>query len=172
MRTVTSVDLDLQPTLTGERVRLRPLRVDDVDALYAIAADPLLWEQHPSKDRTNARVFRAWFDEALASGGALVAEDLVSQEVIGTSRYVVRSDTELEIGWTFLARERWGGVWNGEIKRLMLDHAFPAAAVVRFTVHVDNVRSRRAVERLGATRVGAEPDCHGRGLNVVFELKA
>jgi RimJ/RimL family protein N-acetyltransferase len=166
------VDLDLQPTLTGERVWLRPLQVGDFSALYAIAADPTVWEQHPSKERAEEAGFRAWWEEAIASGGTLVAEDRGTHDVIGTSRFVVRSDTEIEIGWTFLAPDRWGGGWNGEMKRLMLDHAFTAATVVRFTVHSENFRSQRAVERLGAARVGTETDCLGRGTNIVFHLSA
>lgn len=162
--------LDRQPVLAGDVLLLRPLRVDDVDDLYGIASDPRLWEQHPSKDRTEEAVFRCWFHEALTSGGALVAEDRVSGQVIGTSRYVVRPDGSLEIGWTFLARSHWGGTWNAEMKRLMIAHAFAAVDEVTFSVHTDNIRSQRAVERLGAARVGTEPDEHGRGDNVVYRL--
>jgi len=165
------VHLDLQPTLTSELVRLRPLRADDVEALYRIAADPAVWEQHPSKDRTDRSVFETWFAEALASRGALVVEERASDEVIGTSRFVRRAEDEVEIGWTFLARSRWGGTWNGEMKRLMLQHAFQVVPRVVFTVHSDNTRSQRAVERLGARRVGTAPDCRGRGENVVFQLE-
>ena len=165
-----SVVLDRQPVLAGDVLLLRPLRADDVDDLYGIASDPRMWEQHPSKDRTEEAVFRRWFDEALTSGGALVAEDRVSGQVIGTSRYVVRGGGSVEIGWTFLARSHWGGTWNAEMKRLMIAHAFAAVDEVTFTVHADNIRSQRAVERLGAARVGTEPDEHGRGDNVVYCL--
>jgi len=164
------VPLDLQPVLTGELVRVRPLVPDDFAALRRIAADPAVWEQHPSKDRTEAVAFREWFGEAMESGGALVVEDRVSNEVIGTSRLVRRAEDEVEIGWTFLAPSRWGGAWNGELKRLMLDHVFDVVSRVVFTVHSGNIRSQRAVERLGAIRVGTAPDCRGRGENVVFHL--
>jgi RimJ/RimL family protein N-acetyltransferase len=143
---------------------------DDSEALYRIASDPAVWEQHPSKDRTQEPVFRDRFEQALASRGALAAVDLRDGGVIGTSRYVVRGEDEVEIGWTFLARDRWGGLWNGEMKRLMLDHAFASVSTVLFTVHSDNVRSQRSVERLGAVRVGTEVDAHGRGTNIVFRL--
>jgi RimJ/RimL family protein N-acetyltransferase len=165
------VTFDLQPLLTSDLVILRPLHGEDFEDLYGIASDPQLWRQHPSKDRTDERVFRIWFDEALASGGALVAEDAVSSDVIGTSRFARRSDGSVEIGWTFLARSRWGGTWNGEIKRLMLAHAFASVPEVTFTVHSANTRSQRAVLRLGATQVGAEPDAHGRGRNFVYRLR-
>jgi N-acetyltransferase len=72
--------MDLQPTLKGELVELRPLRPDDRDALYAIAADPLIWEQHPAGDRWREPVFRTFFREALASGGALAALDASGRE--------------------------------------------------------------------------------------------
>lgn len=116
-------------------------------------------------------MFRRWFGDALASRGALVAEDTHGGQVIGTSRYVLCAEDEVEIGWTFLARSRWGGTWNGEMKRLMLDHAFRAVRTVTFTVHAGNIRSQRAVERLGAVRVGTTADEHGRGENVVFRLE-
>ncbi|MEZ0493388.1 GNAT family N-acetyltransferase [Kineococcus sp. TBRC 1896] len=153
--------LDRQPVLTSDLVRLRPLRAEDAEPLRRIAADPLMWEQHPAEDRTAEPVFRAWFEDALASGGALVAEDRADGEVFGVSRYVLRGTDAVEIGWTFLARSRWGGRWNGEVKRLMLDHAFASLPTVVFTVHADNLRSQRAVERLGAHRTGTHVDAAG-----------
>lgn len=159
------MSFDRQPVLSSDLVLLRPVRPDDAEPLRRIAADPLLWEQHPAKDRTEEPVFRAWFEDALASGGALVAQDRVDGEVFGASRYVLRGPDAVEIGWTFLARSRWGGRWNGEVKRLMLDHAFATLPTVVFTVHADNVRSQRAVERLGAQRTGTHVD--GQGLHQV-----
>jgi RimJ/RimL family protein N-acetyltransferase len=161
------------PVLEGEVVRLRPLRESDFSALHAIASDPLLWEQHPSKDRTEKSVFRRWFDEALSSGGALTAIHLPDGRIIGTSRFDSHDHTpnEVEIGWTFLARSHWGGPCNGEMKRLMLRHAFGSVATVVFRVHASNLRSQRAVEKLGAVRVGTEPDPYGRGENLVFRLR-
>ena len=165
--------LDRQPTLLGELVGLRPLTEDDFAALYAIAADPLVWEQHPSKDRAEEAAFRRWFDKALASGGALAAIDRSDGRIIGTSRFD-RYDpglSQVEIGWTFLARSHWGGVYNGEMKRLMLEHAFASVQNVMFTVHAQNRRSQRAVEKLGAERIGTAPDPEGRGENVLFRLR-
>ena len=49
---------ELQPTLTGKLLWLRPLRADDFHDLYAVASDPLIWEQHPVKDRYRDEVFR------------------------------------------------------------------------------------------------------------------
>ena len=158
--------------LESSLVRLRPLRPDDHDALFAISSDPLLSEQHPAKERAEPEGFRQWFAEALASGGALVVEDREDGRVIGTSRYD-RHDpdgSEVEIGWTFLDRSLWGGPWNGEIKRLMLRHAFDFVDAVLFRVHDSNLRSQRAVEKLGARRIRVEPFDRGHGEVFVYRL--
>lgn len=137
--------------LVGEWVELRPATPDDWVALYAVARDPLIWEIHPAHDRWQEPVFRAFFEEGLASGGMLVARDRATGEVIGSSRYDHRrvGADEVEIGWTFLARSHWGGLYNGEMKRLMLDHAFRFVPRVILVVGEDNLRSRRAVEKIG-----------------------
>ena len=155
---------DLQPVLTGEIVELRPLHAGDFDDLYAVAADPLIWEQHPASNRHEEGPFREFFREALASGGALIAIDVKTRQVIGSSRFHAYDPerSEVEIGWTFLARSRWGGAYNGEMKRLMLRHAFRFVSRVVFLVGVRNVRSQRAVEKIGAVRVGTRLDAGGR----------
>lgn len=164
--------LDRQPWLEGDLVRIRPLQPGDFEALRAIASDPLLWEQHPSKDRTETDVFQRWFDEAMASGGAVVVIDRADGRIIGTSRFDDYNEDrgEVEIGWTFLARSHWGGSYNGDTKRLMLEHAFRSVDAVVFRVHSLNLRSQRAVKRLGAVRVGCETDPQRRGENHVFRL--
>jgi N-acetyltransferase len=163
--------LDRQPLLEGTTLRLRPLRPDDLAPLYAVARDPRIWEQHPASDRWRRDVFERFFADALASGGALLVETR-DGETIGSSRYaaVDGDDRMVEIGWTFLARSHWGGATNGELKRLMLDHAFAAVEVVVFRVGVDNRRSRRAVEKLGALLVRTEPD-PALGDHAVYELR-
>jgi RimJ/RimL family protein N-acetyltransferase len=149
------VSFDLQPTLAGELVRIRPLRAEDFAALAAAASDPLIWEQHPD-DRHDPHVFRAFFDEQRGSGGGLLVLDAQTGETIGTSRFAGydAERSEVEIGWTFLVRSRWGGPTNAELKRLMLEHAFRFVEIVVFLVDPDNLRSRRAVEKLGAVEVG------------------
>ena len=162
---------ELQPTLKSEVLELRPLRADDWQQLYAVASDPLIWEQHPNSDRYQPDVFRKFFDDAIESGGALVAIDRRLGSVIGSSRYhcydLERS--EIEIGWTFLARSHWGGVYNGEMKRLMLTHAFQYVDNVIFMVGSTNLRSQRAVEKIGGVRVGSKSDPNGRE-NVIFRI--
>jgi len=147
------VTLDLQPTLANHGVRLRPLAAGDWDALFAVAADPGIWAGHPAHDRWQGPVFRAFFADALASGGALVAVDPVSGAVIGASRYgrTRAGPGEIEIGWTFLAREQWGGAVNRAMKALMVGHALTGFDQVIFVVGEGNARSRRALEKIGAT---------------------
>jgi RimJ/RimL family protein N-acetyltransferase len=142
---------DLQPTLVGQSISLRPLMAGDFDALFAVAADPLIWEQHPEPLRYQRPVFERFFAAALASGGALVVTDNRSGEVIGSSRYYDwhPAGREVAIGYTFLARSHWGGTTNGEMKRLMLGHAFRSADVVWFHVGKNNWRSRKAMEKIG-----------------------
>jgi len=116
-----------------------------------VASDPLIWEQHPAQDRYEEEVFKEFFREALESGGALVVIDRKTQKIIGSSRYFGFEATkrEIEIGWTFLARSHWGGKYNGELKRLMLDHAFRLVESVVFLIGPTNVRSQKAVEKIG-----------------------
>jgi RimJ/RimL family protein N-acetyltransferase len=145
--------VDLQPRLVGDLIELRPLVPEDWDGLFAVASDPKIWEQHPSFNRYQPDVFRQFFQDALDSGGALVAIDRVTQRIVGSSRLVWhdRPNRTIEIGWTFLARTHWGGRYNGEMKRLMIEHAFGFADRIVFVIGPDNRRSRKAIERIGAT---------------------
>ena len=69
---------------------------------------------------------------------------------------------EVEIGWTFLARSHWGGLYNGEMKRLMIRHAFRFVESVVFLIGPQNLRSQRAVEKIGAVRDGSRLNGAGR----------
>ena len=147
---------DFQPRLTGDLVELRPLAASDWKELHAAASDPLIWALHPQPNRHEEAVFRVYFEEGLASGGALVARDRVTDAVIGSSRYSTKfvQPNEMEIGWTFLRRSHWGGAYNREMKRLMLTHAFGHADTVIFRIGEQNSRSRRAVEKIGGRSIG------------------
>jgi RimJ/RimL family protein N-acetyltransferase len=164
------VAFDPQPVLHGEHLLARPLRGEDFAALYEVARDPLLWEQHPASDRHRPDVFRAFFEEALASGGALLISTR-DGAVIGSSRFHGYDPErgEVEIGWTFIARSHWGGATNRELKALMLRHAFGTVERVVFLVGPQNLRSQRALEKLGARRAGSRHDGSGQ-LSVLFEL--
>jgi RimJ/RimL family protein N-acetyltransferase len=164
---------DLQPVLEGELLRLRPLRPEDFDALYAVASDPLIWEQHPNSDRYEVDVFREFFRVALESGGALIALDARDGKVIGSSRFhgYDAEKSEIEIGWSFLARSYWGGAYNREMKQLMVRHAFGFVKSVVFLVGPGNIRSQRAMEKIGGVRNGSRIGAEGRE-NLVYRITA
>jgi N-acetyltransferase len=167
------MSFDLQPNLKGELLELRPLHAEDFPALYAVAADPLLWEQHPCNDRYKEEVFQEFFREALESGGALIALDSKAGQVIGSSRFhgYDPENSEIEIGWTFLARSYWGGLYNREMKQLMLRHAFRFVNRVVFLIGPQNIRSQRAVEKIGAVRVGYRLNGKGQE-SFVYQITA
>jgi RimJ/RimL family protein N-acetyltransferase len=167
--------LELQPRLGGELLELRPLRADDWDALFAVASDPLIWAGHPAYDRYTEPVFREFFREALESRGALIASDRATGHIVGSSRYVWHGPPrdELEIGWTFLARACWGGAFNRDMKRLMLEHAFQFVDRVIFVVGVSNIRSQKAMLKIGGVLTDRRLTSmlHGKPVeSVVFEV--
>jgi hypothetical protein len=147
------VQFDLQPTLRGQLLEVRPLRLDDFDPLFEAASDPLIWEQHPESDRYKKEVFQKFFDTAVESKGAFAVIERKSGRIIGSSRYwnLNPAESEVEIGWTFLSREFWGGSYNRELKALMLEHAFKFVDRVLLIVGESNLRSQRAVEKIGGT---------------------
>jgi RimJ/RimL family protein N-acetyltransferase len=157
------VPFDYQPTLKGKLVEVRPLRADDHSDLYPVASDPLIWEQHPDKTRHQEAGFATFFRESLASGGALLVTDAATQRAIGSSRFFGYSEerSEVEIGWTFLVRSHWGGTYNGELKQLMMSHAFRFVNSVVFFVSPENVRSQQAVSKIGGL-LEANRDAAGR----------
>jgi len=154
---------ELQPHLKGNLIELRPLAPADWDELFAVASDSLLWEQHPERDRYKEDVFRIFFKDALESGGAFVIIDRKTQHVIGSTRFYGYDPekSEIEIGWTFLGRKYWGGRYNAEMKRLLLNHAFKFVETVVFFVGEDNVRSQKAMEKVGAIKVGTATRTYG-----------
>jgi RimJ/RimL family protein N-acetyltransferase len=154
---------DLQPHLKGELIELRPLAPEHWDKLFAVASDSLVWEQHPEADRYKEEVFRIFFKDAMESSGAFVIIDRKMQGIIGSTRFYGYDPekSEVEIGWTFLARKYWGGRYNAEMKRLLLSHAFKFVERVVFFVGQNNVRSQKAMEKLGAVKVGTATRTYG-----------
>jgi RimJ/RimL family protein N-acetyltransferase len=170
------LSFDLQPNLKGELIELRPLTAEDWDDLFSVASDPLIWEQHPESDRYKEDVFKAFFREALECGGAFVIIDKKSQRIIGSTRFYGYDPekSEIEIGWTFLARKYWGGRYNRELKQLMLGHAFKFVERVVFYVGQTNVRSRKATEKIGGIKDGVVEKVYGNrppSLNVRYVIK-
>jgi RimJ/RimL family protein N-acetyltransferase len=166
---------ELQPHLEGKWIALRPLRPEDWRALFAVASDPLIWEQHPARDRFKESVFKTFFLEGLECGGAFAVLDRATGEVIGSSRYFGYdpAKSEIEIGWTFLARSYWGGTYNRELKTLMLDHAFRFVDTVVFYVGEHNTRSQKAMEKIGGIRDGMvqRPGSNGTEVNIRFVIR-
>jgi RimJ/RimL family protein N-acetyltransferase len=158
-----AVAFDLQPHLKGELIELRPLKSEDWDDLFAVASDSLIWEQHPEKDRYKEDVFRVFFKEALESGGAFVVINAKTQQIIGSTRFYgyEPEKSEIEIGWTFLTRNYWGGRYNAEMKQLLLTHAFKFVENVVFFVGEQNIRSQRAMEKIGAVKIGVATRTYG-----------
>jgi N-acetyltransferase len=164
-----------QPTLSDELLLLQPLQADDFERLYAVAADPLLWAQHPNPDRWQRPVFENFFRGAMESGGALLILHQATGAVMGSSRFYdwEQRPNAVFIGYTFFGRQYWGGRYNPAAKRLMVNYALQSFERVLFHVGANNVRSQKAMERLGAQQIAietvayyGEPD----RVNVLYEI--
>lgn len=143
--------MSIQPTISGTLIQIAPTIQVDREHLFEVASDPLIWEQHPSRDRWQRTVFDKFFDDGIATGGALTVRELNSKLVIGSSRYYAWDPVErhISIGATYLARRYWGGTYNRELKRLMLENAFTFVEKVWFHIGVNNIRSRLAIAAIG-----------------------
>jgi RimJ/RimL family protein N-acetyltransferase len=150
--------MNLQPILENDLVKLIPLHENNFEDLYAVASDPLIWEQHPNKDRWKKEVFENFFKGALESGGAFKIIDKANGKVIGSTRFYKTGieNKELAIGYTFFARKYWGGKYNPAVKRLMMDYAFQFVDHILLHVGAVNIRSQKAIERLGAVKIAEE----------------
>ena len=173
---MTRHEFDLQPNLKDELIELRPLRPEDWNDLFAVASDPLIWEQHPESDRYKEEIFKVFFREALECRGAFVIIDTTSQQIIGSTRFYGYDPekSEIEIGWTFLARKYWGGRYNRELKQLMLDHAFKFVESVVLLVGENNIRSQKATEKIGGIRDGLVKKLNGNrppSLSIRYVIK-
>ncbi len=151
-----AMDYTIQPYLQNDLLLLRPLHGTDFDSLFAAASDPLIWEQHPQPNRYLKEVFKNFFEEALSSRGALLVLDRKNNSVIGTSRYyeVDLGLKQVAVGYTFLTREYWGGAYNKELKRSMLENAFNYFDSVIFHIGQFNLRSQKAMLKIGGVREG------------------
>jgi len=158
-------------SLEGELIRLRLLQQDDLDTLYEVASDPKIWEQHPNKERYQRPVFEMYFKGAMESGSAYLVTDQSTGQVIGCSRfYDFNADAKsISIGYTFLARAYWGKGFNKSLKTMMLNYAYKFANEVIFHVGNHNIRSQKAMEKLGAVKTGeAEMSYYGEAPHINF----
>ena len=169
-------NFNLQPILENEFVKIEPLKENDFEVLYAVASDPLIWEQHPNKDRYKRDVFEIFFKGAIESGGAFLVFDKQTGKAIGSSRYYDYNieNKSILIGYTFFARSHWGSKYNPALKNLMIQYAFQFIDAVIFHIGANNVRSQKAIERSGAVKTGElEVEYYGEAskLNFVYEIK-
>ena len=146
-----------QPTnLETDILKLAPLTVSDFDALFEVASDPLIWEQHPTKDRYKKEVFQLFFDGAVASKTAFLIIDTGTNKLIGSSRYYDYrpEQSSIAIGYTFLNRDYWGGTYNKSSKKILLNYAFQYVDKVYFHIGATNGRSQKAILNIGAHKIG------------------
>lgn len=151
--------MNLQPThLKNDLVWLEPLEQRHFEELYLVASDPLIWEQHPNPDRYKLDAFTNYFKGAMESGGAFIIRDTLGGNALGSSRYCAydAANKEIQIGYTFFARSCWGKSINKEVKTLMLNHAFNYVDKVAFYVGANNIRSQKAMERIGGIKIREE----------------
>lgn len=150
------MSFNLQPIhLKNDLIHLLPLQETDFSALYKVASDPLVWEQHPNKLRYQSAIFQNYFEGAILSKGAFLVRDTKTNEVIGCSRYYDFNENEntILIGYTFIGRKFWGKGYNKALKKLMLDYAFQFVDKVYFHIGAFNIRSQKAIEKIGAVKV-------------------
>ena len=167
---------DLQPNhLKNNLISLSPLQENNFEELYAVANDELLWEQHPNKLRYQRDVFQNFFEGAMVSGGAFLIRDSKTNEIVGSSRFYDYNETEnsILIGYTFIGRKFWGNNYNKSLKKLMLDYAFQHVNKVYFHIGAFNIRSQKAIEKIGAIKVDEfEVEYYGEDskLNFVYVI--
>ncbi|QFU85687.1 GNAT family N-acetyltransferase [Amycolatopsis sp. YIM 10] len=153
-------DWTRRPTLVGKHVRLEPLTPDHAAGLYEAGSDPVVW--------TWLSGFRP---ETTAEAGTMVADilgdpdrlafaqvDVRTGAVAGTTSYyaIVPKHRILSIGHTWIGKPWQRTALNTEAKLLLLHHAFDELEANRVSWETDlnNTRSQRAIERLGATKEG------------------
>lgn len=148
--------INFQPVLQNKTVIARPLQQSDLEDLFTAASDPLIWEQHPNKNRYQRPVFENYFKGAMESGGAFLVKDAQTNEIIGSSRYsdYDAATNTVSIGYTFLIRSCWGRGHNYALKKLMLDHIFQYVDTVTFYIGTINKRSQISIEKFGAIKKG------------------
>jgi len=149
------MNIDIQSILENDKIILYPLQVQDFEDLYAVSADPKIWEQHPNKDRWKKEVFKIFFDGAMQSKGAFKIVDKNNNKIIGSTRFYDCNEQEnsINIGYTFYATKYWGKGINHSVKTLMLDYIFQFVSIVYFHIGADNIRSQIAISRLGTTKI-------------------
>lgn len=137
--------------LESENFLLRRLQLEDFEDLFKAASNPEIWLQHPEPDRYLRSGFERYFNKVISLQCPFVIIDKKTQQTVGTSSYYDYSieKNEVVIGYTFLQKEYWGGLANFEIKKLMLDYAFKFVDSAYFHIGSTNIRSQKAVLKIG-----------------------
>jgi RimJ/RimL family protein N-acetyltransferase len=150
--------INFQPVLQNDLIIATPLKGNDFEDLFKAASDPLIWQQHPNKNRYQRPAFENYFKGAMESGGAFLVRDTYTNQVIGSSRYsdYFQETNTVSIGYTFFIRSHWGTGYNHALKKLMLTHIFQFVDNVRFYIGAVNKRSQVSIERFGAIKTGEE----------------
>jgi RimJ/RimL family protein N-acetyltransferase len=149
--------------LAGRSVELVPLAREHAPALFEEAREPEIWTYLSAAPPRAVGDVAAWIEAALraAEGGAELPFAVLSRadgRPIGSTRYldVERRHRRLEVGWTWLGAAHRRTAANTECKLLLLEHAFEVLGAhrVQFKTDERNLRSRRALERIGARYEG------------------
>ena len=170
------MNFSIQPILEDENIKLIPLEESDFERLFTVASDPEVWSMHPNKERYKREVFQNFFTGALESKGAFLVLDKNSEEVLGSTRFYDfnKIDNSILIGYTFYGTKYWGKNINARVKKMMLDYIFQFVDQVIFHVGKDNIRSVKAMTKLGAENIGEEEVAYfgePSKMNVVFQIK-
>lgn len=148
--------------LSGRHVRLEPMQASHLEALTAIGNDPAIWTWYPDSAATPEGM-RRFVEASLSARDAgsalpLVQIDIASGQLVGSTRFGAfdQRHRRVEIGWTWLAPAYQRTAINTESKYLMLRHAFETLGLMRVEFKTDslNDKSRRALQRIGATEEG------------------
>lgn len=160
--------MDIRPiTLAGKLIRLEPMTEAHVPALARVALDPNIWKYMIYGEMRTEDDLRAWVREILrrqeqGTDLPFTVIHQVSGQPIGTTRYmeIHPQHRNLEIGGTWYGVEFQGSGVNAEAKYLLLRQAFDEWGCIRVQIKTDlrNIRSQRAIERLGALREGVLRD--------------
>lgn len=170
------MNFSTQPILEDENFKLLPLKESDFEKLYAVGSDPKIWEQHPNPERYKREFFEILFKGAMESKGAFLVVSKSSNEVLGTTRFYDfdEESRSILIGYTFYGRNSWGKGVNPTVKKLMLDYIFQFVDKVIFHVGKDNLRSRIAMDKLGAEFIKEENVAYfgePSRINAVYEIQ-
>ena len=149
-------------TLEGRDVRLEPLSMDHLDALWEVGREPRLWAWIPfpveSKDDLRAYIQTALEGRAAGHTLPFATVERRSGRVVGSSRFgnIAHADYRAEIGWTWVGLPWQRSAVNSEAKLLMLDHAFGTWHCHRVEFKTDslNEQSRAGLLGIGATFEG------------------